>query len=369
MDYDVIIVGARVAGSVLGALLGKQGHRVLILDKAHFPSDTLSTHFFRAPTLRVFERLDVLEAVKSAAPPLTVLWNSIDGHVIREPVRADEEHLRFFLCERRVTLDWILFQHAKKEANISLRPGAAVKELIWHAGRVTGVRWIEDGGMNEARARVVVGADGFYSTLAKALEPALETHFPVRRCMYFTYFRGIEPLDGAEANAEHLFAGDTLTYVFPTDGQLTLVALSLPIREFPSFKKKPQERLLSHLQSLPQLAPRLRRAEFAAKIKGAGNIPGYQRVPFGPGWVLVGDAHQIMDPWSGMGIDHATTHAALLADALDRWLKEIASWDTALQDYHDQARKWSEKTYRRTCKYAADLRPMTHAALQRRGLA
>src|SRR6266496_2542495 len=49
MDYDVIIVGARVAGSVLAALLGGQGHRVLLLEKAHFPSDTLSTHFFRAP--------------------------------------------------------------------------------------------------------------------------------------------------------------------------------------------------------------------------------------------------------------------------------------------------------------------------------
>ena len=67
MDYDVIIVGARVAGSALAALLGEQGHRVLLLEKAHFPSDTLSTHFFRAPALRVFERLSVLDEVRSAA--------------------------------------------------------------------------------------------------------------------------------------------------------------------------------------------------------------------------------------------------------------------------------------------------------------
>jgi flavin-dependent dehydrogenase len=184
--------------------------------------------------------------------------------------------------------------------------------------------------------------------------------------MYYTYFHGIESLE--EPFAEHHFVGDTLTYVFPTDEELTLVALSLPISEFSSFRKEPLNRLRAHLESLPELAPRLRQAEPAAEVRGAGNIPCYQRLPFGPGWALVGDAHQIMDPWSGMGIDHATTHAAFLADALDRWLQGDASWETAMNAYHAQARQWSEKTYRRTWTYAADLRPMTRAALQRRGL-
>ena len=61
MDYDVIIVGARVADSVLASLLGEHGHRVLLLEKVHCPSDTFSTHFFRAPALRVFEMLAVLD--------------------------------------------------------------------------------------------------------------------------------------------------------------------------------------------------------------------------------------------------------------------------------------------------------------------
>lgn len=351
---------------MLAALLGQQGHRVLLLDKAQFPSDTLSTHFFRAPALRVFERLGVLEAVKDPAPPLTVLWNYIDGHVISEPVNGPEEHLRFFLCERRITLDWILFQRARREPGVEVRQGANVKELVWQDGRLAGVRWREEDEIYEASTRVVIGADGIYSTLAKLIEPAFETQFPVQRCMYFTYYRGIEPLD--QPSAEHHFVGDTLTYVFPTDGDLTLVALSLPISEFSSFKKDAANRLRAHLDSLPLLAPRLYQAEPVEKIKGSGNIPGYQRVPFGPGWALVGDAHQVMDPWSGMGIDHATTHASLLADALDRWLREDVAWETAMNDYYSQARKWSEKAYRRTCTYAADLRPMTRVALQRRGL-
>ena len=367
IDYDVIIVGARVAGSTLAALLGGQGHRVLLLEKAYFPSDTLSTHFFRAPALRVFERLGVLEEVKSAAPPLTVLWNYIDGHVLSDPVEAPEEHLRYFLCERRITLDWILVQRVNREPTVELRQGAQVKELIRVDGRVAGVRWGEADGTYEACARVVVGADGLYSTLAKFLEPAYESQFPVRRCMYYTYFEGIEPLDEASF-AEHHFVGDSLTYVFPTDANLTLVAISLPIGEFPLYKKEPLRRLRAHLDSLPLLAPRLRQAEVAAQVKGAGNIPCYQRLPYGPGWVLVGDSQQVMDPWSGMGIDHATTHASLLSDALHRFLRDAAAWDTSMREYHTQVRRWSEKTYRRTSTYAADLRPMTRLALQRRGL-
>ncbi len=367
MEYDVIIVGARVAGSILATLLGQFGQRVLILDKAHFPSDTLSTHFFRAPALRVFERLGLLEEVKSAAPPLTVMWNYIDGHVLSEPVDSVEEHLRFFLCLRRITLDWILFQRVGREPNVEIREGALVKDLIWRDGRVTGVRWNEQHGTSEASARVVIGADGLYSTLAKVLHPHYETSSPVQRCMYYTYFQGLDFLE--QPTAEHHFLGDTLTYVFPTDANLTLVAVSVPISDFPSFKKEPLKRMQAHLESLPLLAPRLRRAKVIADVKGAGNIPCYQRVPYGPGWALVGDAHQIMDPWSGMGIDHATTHAALIADSLNRWLREDTVWETAMKEYHSQARRWSEKTYRRTCTYAADLRPMTRAALQKRGLA
>ena len=367
MDYDVIIVGARVAGSVLAALLGQHGHRVLVLEKAQFPSDTLSTHFFRAPALRVFERLGVLDEVKSAAPPLTVLWNYIDGHIISEPINTAEEHLRYFLCERRITLDWILFQRVKREPCIEIRQGAHVKELIWQDGRVSGVRWTEDSMMNEARARVVVGADGFYSTLAKALNPPFETRFPVQRCMYYTYFYGIESLE-EQLFAEHHYIGDTLTYVFPTDANLTLVALSAPISEFPSFKQEPLEKLRAQLESLPLLRPRLYKAELAAEVKGAGNIPGYQRQPYGPGWALVGDSQQVMDPWSGMGIDHATTHASLLADSLHRFLNEDIAWNVSMSAYYAEARRWSEKTYRRTCTFAADLRPMTRAALQKRGL-
>jgi flavin-dependent dehydrogenase len=366
MDYDVIIVGARVAGSVLATRLGQLGNRVLLLEKGNFPSDTLSTSFFRAPALRIFEKIGVLDEVKSAAPSLEILWNYIDGHVLSEPVDAEEEHLRFFICERRITLDWILFQRLSREPHVELRQGANVQDLIWQNGQVAGVRWRERDGVHTASARVVIGADGLYSSIANILNPVYETFFPVQRCIYYTYFHGLDSLE--VPTAEHHFVGDSLTYVFPTDANLTMVAVSLPIGDFLSFKKEPLKRLMDHLESLPLLSSRLARAEICEEIKGAGNIPGYQRMSCGPGWALVGDAHQVMDPWSGMGIDHAATHADFLADSLNGWLKGITTWELAMSEYHGKCRNWSAKSYNRTCTYAADLRLMTQATLQRRAL-
>jgi len=85
-NYDAIIVGARVAGSISATLLAQQGHRVLLLDRAHFPSDTLSTHFFRAPSLRAFQRIGSLDEVLATAPHLVTDYNVVDGIVFPEPV-------------------------------------------------------------------------------------------------------------------------------------------------------------------------------------------------------------------------------------------------------------------------------------------
>src|SRR4030042_4543969 len=204
MDYDVIIVGARIAGSTLAILLAQREHRVLLLDRAHFPSDTLSTHFFRHPALHVFEQLGVLEEVKSAAPHLTTVWNYIDGHIVGEPVKTGDDHLSYFMCVRRITLDWILAQRVIHQPGVDFHQGAHVKGLIWQDGWVTGVRWSEAGGLGEASAPVVIGAGGFYSTLAKSLKPATQSQFPRSRCMYYTYYQGIQPFED-NSFAEHHF--------------------------------------------------------------------------------------------------------------------------------------------------------------------
>ncbi len=365
MDYDVIIVGARVAGSILATLLGEAGHRVLLLDRSTFPSDTLSTHFFRAPALSAFRQIGVYNEVQSVAPHLTVNYNAVDGIVFPEPVDRPADY-PFYQCVRRITLDDILVRRAREASLVELREGAQVQGLLRDGDRVDGVRWKESHGYSEARARAVVGADGVRSYVAREVDVRVEHSEPIHRAMYYAYFRGLEPNEGPAA--EFHYRGNTLAYCFPCDGYLTLLASSVPIAEFAEYKRNPEAKFSSALRAMAAIAPRLAKAEREGPIRGTGSIPGYLRVPYGEGWALVGDAGMVMDPWSGQGIDQATTHAVSLAQHLSDYLLDTTDWDTAMKEYHRARNDFSLKTYRRTCTFGLDLRPLTRAALERRGL-
>jgi flavin-dependent dehydrogenase len=365
LDYDAIIVGARVAGSILATLLGNRGYNVLLIDRARFPSDTISTHFFRDPTFRALGRVGVLDQVHSVAPGLVNNFNYIDGHVFVEPVNTPDGP-SYYLCIRRITLDEILIRRVRGEHSVTVREGARVDDLIYTDGRVAGVLWSDEGKRLSTTARVVIGADGFHSIVAKKVRPKVENSEPVRRAMYYAYHADLEHQAGPAA--EFHYRGNHLVYVFPTDAGLTLLAASVPIEEFEDFRRDPEARLTAELMSMPELSTRLHKSERIGSVKGSGNIPGYQRVPFGAGWALVGDSGQIMDPWSGQGIDQASTHATILAEALDQWFSCKLSWDESMQQYNRLRHEFSDKAFQRTCTFARDLRSMTVSALKRRNL-
>jgi len=364
--YDVIVVGARVAGSVLAILLSQQGRRVLLLDRARFPSDTLSTHFFRAPALRAFEQAGVLQQVLEVAPKLTVNYNVIDGVAFPEPVDRPEDY-PFYLCVRRITLDGMLTTKVREMKSIDFRENSKADNLVYEDGRVEGISWQSGGNHYQARAKVVVGADGKQSSVAKWVNPAVEQEEPVNRAMYYAYYRGITPNEGPAA--EFHFRGDNLVYCFPCDGDLALLAASVHISRFDEFKSDPEGRLEQELHSMTELTGRLAKATRQGPVRGTGSIPGYLRVPYGNGWALVGDAAMVMDPFSGQGIDQATTHAQFLAGELEEFLSGRKDWETAMQSYHRARNEFSLKTFNRTCTNSRDLRPMTRAALQTRGIA
>jgi flavin-dependent dehydrogenase len=147
-----------------------------------------------------------------------------------------------------------------------------------------------------------------------------------------------------------------------------MLAVTVPIAEFDTFKGDPEGNLMAALSARPTLAPRLEGAERQSPVLGSASIPCYLRVPYGPGWALVGDAGMVMDPWSGQGIDQASSHAVILARQLTAFLQGDINWESAMTGYHRERNEFSQKAYRRTCTFAADLRPMTQKALERRGL-
>jgi 2-polyprenyl-6-methoxyphenol hydroxylase-like FAD-dependent oxidoreductase len=308
--------------------------------------------------------MGVFDQVQSVAPHLVDMFNDIEGHVWSEPV-VGKDGIDYFMCIRRITLDSILTERVKQVSNVTFVEGARFNDLIWDGESVVGAEWSDDSGRHQATAQVVIGADGFYSQVAKLVEPETEEFEPVRRAMYYSYFKKIVPLE--TSSAEFYFQGDRLVYVFPTDENLTLVAVSVPISEFDAYRRDAEGEMMSFLNGIPSLAPRLQPAEMAAPIKGAGNIPCYMRVPYGDGWALVGDSGLVFDPWSGQGIDHASQHAVMLADELHEYFQNKKTWEAAMSAYNALRNKSSKNNFERTRVVARDLRVMTRAALWSRG--
>jgi len=364
-DYDIIIIGARVAGSTLAAILGQKDYRVLLLDRATFPSDTISTHFFRAPALRAFDKIGVGVEVQSVAPQLRVNYNVVDGIEFTEPVDRPDDY-PFYMCVRRILLDDILIRNLENIPSVEPKQGTKVNGLIRDNNSVTGVKWEMGNERGELTAKAIVGADGINSFIAKEVNAEVEYQEPVNRAMYYGYYKGVESKEGPAA--EFHYKGNNLVYCFPCDSKLTLIAVSIPIAQFASFKSNIEDEFNNLVNLMEALKGRFSKAKREGPIRGSGNIPGYLRIPYGKGWALVGDAAMVMDPWSGQGIDQATTHSLLLADALDDYLSGKNSWNSAMTGYHKARNEFSLKTFNRTCKYSVDFRPMTHEALLRRGL-
>jgi len=337
-EYDVLIVGARVAGATLAALLGDAGRRVLLVDRARFPSSTLSTHFFRGGRAgRVLERLGVLDEVLALGCPRLVGEYRFQAGQVGAALGPPQEPgaLGYGLSVRRGPLDARLVRRALATGHVELLEATSVRSLAWDDGRVVGACLRGPDGEHAVRARCTVGADGRQSFVARAVAAPLQTAEAGHRGFYYRYVRDWrgptgQPPDGAEFH----HAPDERAYVFPSDAGLSCVALSLNRDAYTWLRQAPAERFPSRLASYAGLAERLSAARWTGPLLGCGPLPNYVRVPVGRGWALVGDAGLHQDPWSGLGIDQAMVQATLLSEALDTWLAGAADEDDTLARYH-----------------------------------
>src|SRR5215471_11626589 len=157
--YDVIIVGARVAGSATALLLARLGARVLVLDRATFPSDTLSTHQVQVPGIARLNRWGVLDAVLAAGTPKTRTVRFDASGIAFTAAMPTVDGVDFMCSPRRTTLDHALVS-AARAAGAEIRENVVVHEILQHDGRVVGVRAREKSGpVFTEEAGLVVGAD------------------------------------------------------------------------------------------------------------------------------------------------------------------------------------------------------------------
>ncbi|MEV6924358.1 NAD(P)/FAD-dependent oxidoreductase [Dactylosporangium sp. NPDC051485] len=328
MDFDAIVVGARCAGSPTAMLLARRGHRVLVVDRATFPSDALSTHLIQVPGLAALERWGLREDVERAgAPPIERFTMDFGPFAISGAPPAEGVAAHPF-CVRRTVLDAILVG-AARAAGAEVREGATVEGLLrGEDGRVTGVR----GEGFEATARIVVGADGLRSVVAKDAGAALYGDAPSLTAGYYAYYRGLESPDGV-VSAEIFQLGDRAVVLFPTNDGLTCVFVACPIAQFHDFRTDVEGNYAEALGRVPALAERIAGARRAERIRGTADVPNFFRRSAGPGWALVGDAGYHKDPVMAAGITDAFVAAELLAEAIHSGLSGERGLDAAVEDY------------------------------------
>ena len=357
MEYDAIIVGARVAGSSLAILLGRQGKRVLLADRDHFPSDTLSTHLLQPPAVESLARLGVLDELEaSGLRRLGRLRTYLGDVAIEGPLRAPGAYA---LCARRDRLDMTLIRRAVCRHGVELLEGTRVHGLVWEDGRVAGVELqTGDGARRTVRGRVVVGADGKYSKVAEWAGAARYEEAPAMRPAYYAYYRGVIPQP--EPALEAFYKDDRIGFVLPMEPGIDCLVLEVQPEEFEAFRADPAGRLDAIFRTLPGMATRMAGARRDGPARGTRGVENYLRVPYGRGWALTGDAAMCKDPSTGTGIEDAFRQSFLLADALNATL-DGAEWEPAMAEFHRRRDEAVMPGYRSTLAYTKGSDPAPEA--------
>ncbi|HET7654096.1 MAG TPA: NAD(P)/FAD-dependent oxidoreductase [Acidimicrobiales bacterium] len=324
-DYDVIVVGARCAGSPTAMLLARRGHRVLLVDRATFPSDTLSTLVIHGHGVAALDRWGVLDGVLATGCPTFDTYVFDFGPLVISG--SPLPHPSFAIAPRRTVLDKLLVDTAA-DAGADVREGVTLEDVVVERGAVVGIRAVDASGDRlDVTARIVVGADGWNSFVARRVGAARHHEKPVLEHAFYTYWSGL-PFDAFTT----FIRGDRGIAAIPTNDGLTLVLVGCPYAQAADFRRDVEASYLAAFEREPELSKRLRSATREERIVGGG-VPNFLRTPSGPGWVLVGDASYTRDPITAQGITHAFHSAEWCADALDHVLTGRRGFDDAMQQY------------------------------------
>lgn len=334
--YDAIVVGARCAGAPTAMLLARRGRRVLLCDRGAFPSDTVSNGAFNAPGPLYLKRWGLLDRLIAAGvPPITVGVH----HGIGGDDRTD--YRRAMYAPTRRLLDHLLVT-AAVEAGAELRERFTVTDIVVEDGWITGVQGVVGNRSVVERGRIVVGADGRHSTIARAVRAREYDRVLMEGGGVYAYFEnvpasGFEFWIGEAGWAMIAPSNDGLThvgtYVFNPAGQKAMAATM-------TLAGPPQERFERVLNGYPELRDRVAAGRRRTQLVAHSDAPAFFREAFGPGWALVGDAGFHQGPWNGYGMSHAFRDADRLAIAIDAWLSGVTDFDESLRGYARDRDRW-----------------------------
>lgn len=349
-DFDVIIVGARLAGATLAAFLSRAGKEVLLVDRVKFPRDTVSCAVAYAKALGYWDIIGAGAKIDAiGAPPIRRVrkvapHNTISGYLLPHGGRDYGYGLR------RITLDEVLVRHVAEMPGVTLRERFSVADLLEEGGRAIGIEGkdLDSGAVERFRTPLVVGADGVHSFIAGQVGAPIYYSHPPEQCHYYAFYHDFEPVSEPELFI-HQDSPDQSVLVFEVngddEGDLMAVSWMPAAHRFEAIRGDIETAYLNAWQSVAELAERGRKAKRATPILGRAPIDTYFRKPYGPGWALVGDAAYYTDPNGGRGFYDALRGSELLAHAIEQ-IDRGRPWEEAMRVYHYARDYEYEPSYR-----------------------
>jgi flavin-dependent dehydrogenase len=315
-DADVIIVGFRCAGAPLAHALHRVGVKVIAIDKDPFFTDQpMSTHAIQPYGMKMFDRLGLGDVVRALAPRNSAFRFQVEDSYLQLDLDGTDLDSR---SPRRSRLDPAL-QRAALAAGVDARDRTRVIGLLRDGDRVTGVRVKDAAGELDLRARLVVGADGRNSTIARLAEARTYLESTTPGAMYWSYFEQTPVFTndprykwGACIHIE----GKESRAVFQTDSGLLLMAGGGLKSVVEGWHRDPAAALWEQLGRGKLTAPLLEGTRMVAKPIGMLSGHFFMRQAVGSGWALIGDAGLHLNPTPGLGITDAARDAVALSEAI-----------------------------------------------------
>ncbi len=328
-------------------LFARAGYRVLLLDKAKFPRDTLSTHYLHQPAVARLDRWGVLDSVVATGCPPVDRISYQNGDIRLDGCSWAVDGHREGYAPRRTRLDPVLAE-AAVDAGAEFREGCRFDEPIFEDDQVVGVRYrTPQGSLAEERARLVVGADGMRSSFADAVGAGTVTGDPTMTCAYYSYWSGVP------AHFELYEAPNRWVGTIPTNDELTLVGSYFPQSEFDRVRADAATAYLDNVRTTaPELHERLRDGEQVERLYGTGEQRNFFRQAAGPGWALVGDSGHHKDSITARGMMDAFHQAEMLVDHVGTDLHDEERLAAALEDYAEDRDEYMIDAYRSTLTVA-----------------
>jgi geranylgeranyl reductase family protein len=333
---DVIIVGGGPAGAATAIALRRRGVEVLLFDRANFPRDKVCGDVL-LPEAQVALRalgLDLCKLQWSAYSCTGARYVGLGSHIEGAFRDASGELAPWWMIRRRDFDEWLLAQAARAGALVV--EGIIVDGVMREGDAVCGVTIRgRDGTPQQIRSRVVIGADGASSVVARAV--GAFDRDPQHTCL-----AGRAYVSGVSLPQPYLEVFTTprtlpgCAWIVPTGPSEANVGIGIVQSTADQLSCTPQSLFDELRRDEPVLHERLRGA---GDIKLTGwMLPSAteQRRIAGPGWLLVGDAGAMVDPFTGHGIHNAIAAARIAGDVIADALREAGVG--SLIDYERQCR-------------------------------